>query len=259
MGRLVLSARLNFIVGGVQKAGTTALHAYLVQHPQIVSAASKELHFFDNERLDWQRPDYSLLEDAFEQPDDGRYLAFDATPIYLYWPNALERIAAYNPAIKLIFIFRDPIERAWSHWHMETNRYSETLSFSQAIRAGRDRLKNLPKGDDAYRVYSYVERGFYDQQLERVLRMFPKENVLLLESAALRTDLARTLDQIAAFLNIDAFPSLEPRDVFVGTLSRETLDLSDIGYLRSLYYNEMVRFSARSRLDISDWLTMREL
>ena len=52
---------------------------------------------------------------------DGR-LRGEATPIYLYWPNSLERIATYNPAMKLIVLLREPVSRAWSHWKILSKR-----------------------------------------------------------------------------------------------------------------------------------------
>src|SRR5438552_3144643 len=98
---------LGFIVGGVQKAGTTSLFGYLNQHPQMAAPSTKETHFFDDETQKWSEPDYAKLQHLFPE-DIGTRIGFDVTPIYLFWPHALERIKRYSPGIKLIFIFRDP-------------------------------------------------------------------------------------------------------------------------------------------------------
>jgi hypothetical protein len=94
--------------------------------------------------------------------------------------NSLERIAAYNPRMRLILIFRDPIERAWSHWKMEYARGAETESFAWSIRDGRSRVDAGSVRAGLHRVYSYVERGFYGAQVERLLALFPREQVLFL-------------------------------------------------------------------------------
>ena len=94
-----MSSRLGLIVGGVQKAGTTSLFGYLQDHPSLLAPSVKELHFFDDETLDWASSDYASLDSFF--PADVAGLRFEITPVYLFWPPALERIRAYNPDIKL--------------------------------------------------------------------------------------------------------------------------------------------------------------
>ncbi len=246
-------ARLGFIIGGVQKAGTTSLFGYLAQHPQLRRPPRKELHFFDDERLDWSRPDYGVLERAFAAAPDR--IAFEATPISLFWPNALERIFAYNRDMKLIFVFRDPIERAWSHWRMETARGIEILSFSAAVREGRRRLTDEVAPGHARRHFSYVERGFYATQLRRSLALFPRKNLLLLRSADLRRDHATTLSSIAQFLGIGPFPHLPPR-LDRQDVPHEPMLAEDADYLRLLFREEVAAFSSISGLPVDDWPTM---
>ncbi|MCR5877530.1 sulfotransferase domain-containing protein [Phenylobacterium sp. J367] len=113
--------RVDFIIAGVQKGGTTALFDYLSDEPRIALPRVKEVHFFDDEGQDWAQPDYGAYHAHWDAPPDGRPRG-EATPIYVYWPNSLERIAAYNPAMKLIVLLRDPVQRAWSHWRMEYAR-----------------------------------------------------------------------------------------------------------------------------------------
>jgi hypothetical protein len=190
--------RVGFLIAGVQKAGTTALHDYLSELPALELPAVKEAHFFDDEeRVDWQAPDYSPYHGLFA---DRSRLWGEATPIYLYWPNALERIRDYNPAMKLILLFRDPVERAWSHWKMEYARGKETEPFGWCIRDGRARMAAASPYPGFHRVYSYVERGFYGRQLARALELFPRRQLLLLGSDALRRDPDSAIEQICEFL-----------------------------------------------------------
>lgn len=241
------TARVSFLVAGVQKGGTTALFDYLRDHPDLCLPAAKELHFFDDEaRVDWAAPDYGPYHAAFlaERPADGA-LWGEATPIYTYWPNALERIRAYNPAMKLIVVFRDPVERAWSHWKMEHARGAETEPFAHCIRAGRCRVAGAADGSGAHRVHSYVERGFYGAQMTRLFSLFPREQVLLLRSEGLRGDPARILSNACDFLRVRPFANLMPRESHVGPADdpRQIPTDEDRAYLRNLYSDDQQVFS----------------
>ena len=193
--------RIGLFVCGVQKGGTTSMDGYLRQHPQLSPPYVKELHLFDDEERDWHKP--LDVEGYFAAADDR--LRYDCTPIYGFWPQALARIHAYNPAARLIFLYRDPFARAWSQWCMEYARGAESLSFAEAIRSGRQRLAGLPANAPQARVYSYVERGFYGAQLARARALFAPEQMLLLRSADLARDHSAVLARVCAFLGIGDF------------------------------------------------------
>jgi hypothetical protein len=97
--------RISIFGCGVQKCGTTSLYAHFCEHPALSPPSRKEIHFFDDETNDWAAPDYRALG-AFFASNDGDRLRFDITPIYSFWPPSMQRISAYNPAAKLIFLFR---------------------------------------------------------------------------------------------------------------------------------------------------------
>lgn len=187
--------KLDFLIAGVQKGGTTALWHFLSQHPEIAFGSRKELHFFDDETRDWDNPSYLDLHREYAQQDPN-HLWGDATPIYTFWPPSMARIHEYNRNIKLIVTLRDPVERAYSHWRMETVRGAETLSFSDAIREGRKRLPKAGSLDASSRVYSYLERGFYAAQMLRLLAHFSNSQVLLLTQTQLKLDFESTLLRI---------------------------------------------------------------
>src|SRR5450432_473091 len=187
--------RVAFIVAGVQKGGTTALFDYLGGEAGVSLSHVKEVHFFDDAAQAWPDPDYDAYHAHFDPPDER--LRGEATPIYLYWPGSLERIAAYNPAIRLIVMLREPVARAWSHWKMEYARGAETRPFAWCIRQGRQRLFDAePWG--VHREFSYVERGFYGEQMARLLGLFPREQALVLRAGDLRADPGGTLAKVRA-------------------------------------------------------------
>ena len=252
--------RVGFLIAGAQKAGTTALFDYLAEIPALELPALKEAHFFDDEeKIDWAAPDYAPYHALFRDPDR---LWGEATPIYLYWPNALERIRAYNPAIKLILLFRDPVERAWSHWKMEYARGKETEPFGWCIREGRARMAKAYPNPGFHRVYSYVERGYYGRQLARALTLFPREQLLLLGSDDLRRDPTGTIGAICTFLEV-----APPKSPIPPKISRpaaeidypETLSDSDVIFLQRHFADEMVRFhnlAGKALLTGRDWSTL---
>ena len=233
-----MSPKIDFIVAGVQKAGTTALFDYLSDDAAYGLSKTKEVHFFDDETQNWSEPDYSAYHAQFDWSRPA--IRGEATPIYIYWPRALERIAAYNPAIKLIIMLRDPVERAWSHWRMETSRGVESHPFSWCIREGRRRLFDAqPWG--AHREFSYVERGFYGEQLERALALLPREQLLVLQADDLRSRPADALGAVAEFLNGPAPVAVEGRDVHVGADVGSRLSAEDRDYLAELYREDQER------------------
>src|SRR5690242_15600876 len=126
--------RVDFVVGGVQKAGTTALHDFLAQHPHVALLRDQALHFFDKEEnfgpslTGVSSPDYDVLHGNFDPPRNWK-IAGEVTADYLYYPRALERIAAYNPGMKLIVSLRNPIDRAFSQWNMRRAKGREALPF----------------------------------------------------------------------------------------------------------------------------------
>ncbi len=240
---MTLLPRVNFMIVGVQKGGTTALFDYLGDYPDIALSDIKEIHFFDDDARDWARPDYADYHAHFPAADHRP--RGEATPIYTYWPNSLERIRAYNPAVKLIAMLRDPVERAWSHWRMEYARGAETEPFAWCIRQGRQRMFQAdPWGH--HREYSYVERGFYGAQMERLFALFPRKQVLVLTSENLRAAPAATLDDVRGFLGLSSGEAPVHRDVHVGqdVAYPSVLTADDIELLRRIYETDNQRLKA---------------
>ena len=150
---------VDFIVCGTQKGGTSALVAYLREHPDLCMADKKEVHSFERDAYFSQKnPDYSQYYACFT-PERADRLVGEATPIYMYWHDAPRRMWEYNPRLKLILTLRNPIGRAYSHWNMERTRNAGPLSFWDAIQLERERCwECLPL---QHRIYSCLDRGFF--------------------------------------------------------------------------------------------------
>lgn len=244
-----MTRKVDFVVVGAQKAGTTALFDHLSDDPRLNLSRIKETHFFDDESVDWARPDYGAYHAHFDLARPGPM--GEATPIYVFWPQSLERLAAYNRDARLILMLRDPVKRAFSHWQMEYARGVETLPFAAAIREGRRRLDGTAPNHPDRRVFTYVERGYYGRQVEHLLGLFPRDQLLVLRADDLRRDPARALAATYGFLAMAAPQGpVSPREVHVARAMDygSTLTEDDAAYLRSLYADDQDRLEVLTGL-----------
>ena len=104
----------NFMIIGVEKGGTTSLYHYLKQHSDIYFPEVKEPNFFSVGRgISIQQEYEALYDDADTQTAIG-----DASVSYFHDPTAAQRIKALIPDCRFLLILRDPVDRAFSHYHM---------------------------------------------------------------------------------------------------------------------------------------------
>ena len=197
--------RLDFIVAGAQKSGTTALHYFLKRHPQIALPDRQEMHFFDDDEVFSDPVDYELLHRHFRKRPLRLLsvrlgLAGEVTPSYLYWKPAMERIRNYNPQIKLIVLLRNPVDRAFAHWNMQRFKDREPLDFLDALKGEPGRIAQ-PLAIESRR-FAYIDRGFYSGQLARVFNFFPREQVKIVKFENFRDRKQETLDEVFEFLGV---------------------------------------------------------
>ena len=220
----------TFIVVGTQKSGTTTLQHHLSRHPDVYMAPN-EVHFFTryfDRGTDWYRAQFA--------EGIGRKAVGEKTPTYSsihVKPEAPSRIAAVVPDAKLVWIFREPVVRAHSHWWHAVRAGSETLGFEAALAEGQARLKTTP-------ARAYLERSAYVEQVRAYLDHFPREAMYF----CLLEDLARDPDfvirPLLAFIGVD--PNRQPAlrsEIVVNTGSGR-----DRGSLRA-FFRGLVRVSQR--------------
>ena len=251
--------RLSFLIAGVQKGGTTSLYGMLAQHPQIARSASKELHFFNKENRDWSSPDYEPYHSKITWHETAT-VAGESTPLYVFWPGAMERIKAYNPDMRIVLTFRDPVERAYSQWCMEKERRAGTPEFAEAIRAALPTRWPRTASEAGRPHRAYVGRGYYGQQLAHVLELFPAQHVLSLDYHRVFTDLQASLDQITDLIGVERFPAAPT--MLHRRAQPQELDASppgedDVAMLVDLYADDLDEFAKLSGLDVSLWPTAR--
>lgn len=215
--------RIRFLVGGVQKGGTSALAQYLAAHPGIDLPRDKEAHVFDAPEYDehWSAQQVDQWSaDKWPDPDNPRLLHGDATPLTIAHPHLVARVARYNPDMRWIVLLRDPVERAISHYHMIRNWGHEPRSLLGAILVEPWRLRRSREDwsmQAPARFHSYLSRGRYVRQLDALFRHFPRDQALLVRSTDLAAQPAQTVARILAFLGLDPLPgSAEFKRVFEG-------------------------------------------
>ena len=170
----------TFLVIGAMKAGTSSLHSYLSEHPEICMSQTKELNFF-NTSLNWNRG-----IDWYKSQFDANYeVRGEASPNYSKWEGTAERVYSILPKAKLIYLLRDPIcrfESQCNHTQKDPNEIVE----------------NLKRGVDS-EIFS---NGLYFKWFKEYNTYYNKNDILVLKSEDLRHAKEEVLLQIFSFLNV---------------------------------------------------------
>lgn len=188
--------KIDFLVIGAQKSGTTSLYEYITAHLLVAKARRKELHFFDykfDKGVDWYHERFSW---------EKGMLQGEATPYYLFDKNCPARVKEYNPKAKLITILRDPVERAFSQYKMNVERGEEPLGFMEALLQEEKRVK---ESDENLNSYSYQRRGLYFEQLQQWDKHFDKEQILVLDYHRFFKNPWNEVQKVYDFLELPGF------------------------------------------------------
>jgi hypothetical protein len=180
----------TFVVIGAAKAGTTSLHAYLSQHPDIGMSIVKEPQYFsDPDGAQWH--DYYL-----SNFDETKSVRGEASTIYSRHPTVPgvpERMAAAVPDMKIIYMVRDPVDRAFASYVEEMSHDIER------------RPPEVAFADASHPFNPYVSASKYAMQLRRYIDAFPDLRWLVVDMNDLRSEPQPTLDRICAFLEVAPF------------------------------------------------------
>ncbi|MEL6240355.1 MAG: sulfotransferase [Pseudomonadota bacterium] len=206
----------DFIIGGAPKCGTTSLHFILDQN-QDISMPEQEVHFFDADDpithpdflgvdsgqlrwLDVGTPDDETLKwyaGQFAPHTKARLIGEDSTT-YIFSEVAAARIAALLPEVKLIFVLRDPVKRAYSqYWHLVRSARIST-SFETAISAHT----------------SIILGSTYAPHLRRYIEMFGRDRVRIVLFEEFLADQQGTIDQLTDYLGAERFTLSEGKTWF---------------------------------------------
>ncbi|MEX0427193.1 sulfotransferase [Nocardioides sp. DS6] len=202
----------DFLIIGAPKAGTTALHSALAQHPQVFMSQPKEPKYFlcdDAPPPHWRGPgdQHSQQEWVWHGDDYARLFADapedrvrgESTPFYLWSRGAHRRIADALPEARLIAVVRDPIDRAYSNWmHLWCDGLEPVSDFLTAFSLQDQRVR-----DGWAPFWRYRELGMYGEQLAHLHQHVDPERVLLLRYKELVDDPSGAVDTACRFLGIE--------------------------------------------------------
>ncbi len=245
-----LPKRLDFMIVGAARSGTTTLDAYMRDHPQICMAAHKEVHFFDHDKHFHGKPNYRTYHANFA-PKPVHKVIGEATPSYMFWKTAPERMHAYNSGLKLIMILRNPIDRAYSHWNLLRRQGLERLSFWEALQAEPERQR---RAAPLQYHNAQIDGGRYVEQIERIWRYFPADQLLVLRFEDLQRSPKETLDQVYDYIGVDRQPFVREQVANVGAYQAPMGD-RERAYLTEIYEPEITALEALLGWDCSDWLS----
>jgi hypothetical protein len=255
--------RIDFIVGGIQKCGTTALYMLLEQHPQLIGSNPKEPHFFARHvdpRLTTEDIE-AYHSTSFKNVErfESDKLYFEASPdtCFLFHRgrrsllDPLTRVKLYNPDIKIVVLFRDPVERFYSEWAMRRRARDNGKRWG----TDSDFFEFFTSAMNSWNVFGfdeYLYHGCYGSIVLRLLKLFDKESLLFLNPV----DMNDSLVLIEQFLDIlphdyqkfGTSPARYGRDQLPDTCARQ---------LTAFYESEMKSFAALTGLDVSRWLDGR--
>ena len=191
--------KVNLFIVGTPKAGTTSLHHYLNECPEILMSIRKEPDFFSDREIQEQGLYYgtsrintlskynSLFSSWIDEPIIG-----EASVSYLFYPDVPERIKLYNENSKIIIMLRNPIERAFSHYLMDYRLGLTSNSFEEEF----DKKETL-------NFQQYFLLGNYFHQVKRYLNIFGKENVHIIWYSDFKENTANELNKVISFLGLN--------------------------------------------------------
>lgn len=242
--------KVDFVIAGTHKGGTTALDRYLRRHPEICMANLKEAHYFDDDsKFARNKPNYSIYHSYFS-PGPGQRVIGESTPIYMFWDSAIPRIAEYNPAMKIILCLRDPVLRAYSHWNMAKQLGNETLSFTDAVR--EENARRAKSSGKQQRKYSYIARSLYGGQVARILDFFPRDQLIIIRSNELRNEANLALCKVTEFLGVGEF-AVESESVHSRNYDTRITD-EEMEAVRGLFVEDIQTLEQATRMKFADWL-----
>jgi hypothetical protein len=203
----------DVIIIGAPRSGTTSLYRYLDEHPEVFMSPLKETRFFayEGKTVDYDGPadahaynrdtvtDAAAYRQLFSNRISGQCTG-EATPVYLYrGSRAAERIQRYTPDTRLVAIFRNPVERAYSDFlNMVRLGWEPVHDFEEALALEKERI-----ADHWSPYYHYQAKGFYADQVRTYLQRFDREQIKFFLFEDLKRDAAAVMEDLFAFVGVD--------------------------------------------------------
>lgn len=200
----------NFIVVGAPKCGTTSLYYYLKQHNDIYLPERKELHYYtydymkklvtgpgDRQILSTLCSNRKTYEGYYENVNFEKAVG-EVSPSYFYFPDIGERIIRELGRVKIIFMLRNPIEKAFSQYMHLVRDNRETEKFGDALRVEKKRIK-----EGRAVIWRYAESSLYADKLQKYMEIFGEQNIKIIQFDDLKSSPAVVMSDVFRFLEVD--------------------------------------------------------
>ena len=221
-----------FFIVGAQKSATSSLYDFITRHPKILSAEKKEIHYYDiayKKGIFWYKSHFPFRKKGS--------ITGESTPSLLRLKSSLEFLKKDNPNIKILAIFRDPVERTISHYFHNVRNGREKRNFIEAISSPEslsfksiESLSNKNSIDDLH--YSYVGRSLYAKQLSYLNQIFNADQLLLLKYTDVISIKCETRKRIFQFLGMEDFYIENMSFKNIGTKSEnKKIGINEIAFL----------------------------
>ena len=205
----------DFLVIGAKRCGTTSLFYHLPEHPCISKSPHDNMGFFnDNFHLgvNWYKSFFPTIFTRNKiKSEFGNFLAFDVTTTYMEEESTANNVYQIKPNMKIIVILRNPVDRAYSQYHLNLREKAEKRSFEDAMEENMNELNK--ESHERYEIKpkfsveenNYLKKGLYAQQLRHWLNIFPMESMLILSTEEFESNQQVIYNKIFEFLNISQF------------------------------------------------------
>lgn len=177
--------KLDFIVIGCSRSGTTWIHDNIIHHPEIyLPNEINEPHFFSK----YYHKGFEYYQDMFK-PLKGEKAVGEITPDYIYSKEAARRIKTFNPNIKLIVVVRNPVDRLYSMYWILRGKYKDQNQFSF-----EEKIKRDPQ---------LITQGFFIDHIENYLEHFNRDQIFVLLFDEIKSNPTSFLKKIYSFIGVD--------------------------------------------------------
>jgi len=198
----------KFLIVGQVKCGTTSLYHYLTQHPKILPATEKEIDFWSEKfhyGIEWYLSHFPPVAES-----EG-FITGEASTTYLNSRHAPERVFQFLTEVKLIVLLRNPIDRAYSAYHMKLRTGGEHRTWEETLDHELKRLKPFTKPETNTRFptqnRNYLSRGIYDYSIKSWMKFFDKKQILILKSEYFYENTETVLNQVFDFFGRSTIPT----------------------------------------------------
>jgi len=244
----------DFILAGAPRSGTTWLYELLSRHPEVYMAKPKkpEPKFFLDENI--YRRGIKYYSEKWFADVDSEKSAGEKSTNYLENPKVNRRIHKHLPNIKLVFILREPIARAYSNYLWSRMNGLEDQDFATALALEKTRENRLPQKLQYARPHAYFSRGLYADLLSPYFDLFRREQILCLLYEDIIGKAHILANHLYNFLNISHRPQdCKTLGIINPSMAGEQMDEDIRGILQYRYSAPNRRLAHLLGKDLTIW------